>query len=112
MEYDKENASAQDAPDKYYADALSLANREDLDYLTRLDMLQTWLARIADGKAHRGSRKEIEGAIIALQSRSKLKTDMPEDQPANTTYGAVERSNLKRYAFRRLLERLRGFYRR
>ena len=85
---------------------------DDLDYLTRLDMLHTWLARISEGKALSGSRQEIEGAIIALQARSKLKTDMPDDQPGTTTYGGVERSNLKRYAIHKLLERLRGFYRR
>jgi len=97
-------------PDRHFADALSIVNREDLNYLTRLELLQTWLARISDGDAVRGTRDEVEGAIVALQSRSKLKMDTPEDQPATTTYGGVERSNLREYSFRRLVERLRRLF--
>ena len=100
-----------EAPDRYFADPVSIVDRGDLDYLTRLEMLQTWLARISDGNAVRGNREEVEGAILALQSRSKLKMDTPEEQPEITTYGGVERSNLRRYALRRLLGRLRRHFR-
>lgn len=111
MQEGNEETAAREEPDRHFAEALSIVNREDLDYLTRLEMLQTWLARISDGTAVRGSREEIEGAILALQSRAKLKMDTPEDQPRTTTYGGVERSNLRRYALRRLFERLRRVFR-
>lgn len=105
------SASVRDEPDRHFAEALSIVNREDLDYLVRLDMLQTWLVRVADGTAVHGSKKEIEGAILALQSRSKLKMDTPPEQPETTTYGGVERSDLREYGFQRLLNRLRGAFR-
>jgi hypothetical protein len=103
--------SAREEPDRHFEDALSVADRDDLDYEARLDMLQTWLSRIAAGKAIQGSQAEVEGAIIALQGRSKLKMDTPEEQPQTTTYGGVERSNLREYGLRRLLARLRRILR-
>ena len=106
MPEDTQETLAREEPDRHFPDALSIVNRCDLDYLTRLEMLQAWLARISDGEAVGGRREDIEGAILALQSRSRLKVDTPEDQPKTTTYGGVERSNLRRYALQRLLERL------
>ncbi|MFW5642001.1 MAG: hypothetical protein ACOCY0_04460 [Roseicyclus sp.] len=103
--------SAQEEPDRAFDDPLSIVNRQDLGYETRLHMLQTWLARLARGDALRGSREEVEGAIFALQSRSKLKQDTPEEQPQTTTYGGVERSNLRRDAMRRMIARWRGYFR-
>lgn len=99
-------------PDRHFQDPLSLVDRDEIAYETRLDMLQTWLARLAEGKSARGSREEIEGAILALEARSKLKTDTPEDQPGTTTYGGVKRSDLRDYGLRRLLARLRSVFRR
>lgn len=99
-------------PDRHFEDPLTLVDRDEIAYETRLDMLQTWLARLADGAAARGSRDEIEGAILALEARSKLKIDTPEEQPGTTTYGGVARSNLRDYGLRRLLARLRGVFRR
>lgn len=111
MPENTQQISARDEPDRHFADALSIVNRTDLDYLTRLEMLQRWLARLSDGEAVQGSRKEVEGAILALQSRSKLKTDMPDEQPVTTTYGGVERTNLRHYAVRRVLDRIRRVFR-
>ena len=103
---------AQDEPDRYFESALAVADSDHLDYEVRLDMLQRWLSRIAHGEAVRGNRKEVEGAIIALQARSKFKSDTPEEQPQTTTYGGVKRSDLRRYSLRRLLKRLGTVFRR
>lgn len=105
-------STVQEKPDLYYTNALSLADRGDLDYEVRLEMLQTWLARIADGRAVRGTQHELEGAILALQARAKLKMDTPDGQPETSTYGGVERSNLRLYGARHLLRRLRRVFRR
>lgn len=101
-----------DRPDMWFDEPLDLVDRTDLDYEIRLDMLQRWQARIAAGQATRGTAEEVEGAIFALQARSKLKTDTPEEQPTTTTYGGVERSDLRRYGLWRVVERLRGVLRR
>jgi hypothetical protein len=99
-------------PDRHFPTPLALVDRDDIAYETRLDMLQTWLSRHAEGAAARGSRSEIEGAILALEARAKLKTDTPQGQPVTTTYGGVARSDLRDYGLRRLLARLRGVFRR
>ncbi|MEQ9257636.1 MAG: hypothetical protein RIG84_00915 [Roseovarius sp.] len=101
-----------DRPDLCFDDPMDLVDSEEIAHETRLDMLQTWLAHLAEGKAGNGTREDVKGAIYALQARSKLKTDMPREQPAVTTYGGVERSNLKRYGFWRVLRRLSGAFRR
>lgn len=99
------------APDEHFEDVLTLVNREDIDYETRLDMLQNWLAGISDGTAIQQTREDVQGAIFALQAKSELKQDMPEEAPQTTTYGGVRRSNLRTYGARRLVKRLRGLIR-
>jgi hypothetical protein len=104
--------SEKEKPDRHFAEPMSIVNRDDLDYLTRLDMLQTWLTRVSHGKAEKGSPEKIQGAIVALESRAKLKMDTPENQPQTTTYGGVERSDLRVHAIRRMFERLGATFRR
>lgn len=100
------------APDLHFADPLEVVESDDLDYEFRLGILQAWLSRVAGGQAVRGTREELEGAILALQARSKLKVDMPKEQPQTTTYGGVERSDLRSYSLMRLLRPLIDFLRR
>lgn len=96
----------------HFDSALSLVDRGDIDYEDRLHMLQGWRDRIADGTAVRGTRDEVEGAIIALQARSNLRMDTPEGQPKTTTYGGVAPTNFRIYSLRLLIEELRRALRR
>jgi len=84
-------------------------NRGELEYLPRIEMLQAWLERVSDGDAVRGKREVVEGAIIELQSPLKLKMDTLKDHTENTTFEAVERSDVRQHAFCRVLTRLRLF---
>jgi len=98
-------------PDRHFADPLDVLDRDGIEYEVRLRILQSWLSRIASGEAERGSRSEVEGAIVALQTRSKLKLDTPGGQPRTTTYGGVERSNLRVHALQRVFHRMRRMFR-
>ncbi|MBF9029760.1 hypothetical protein HKCCE3408_05070 [Rhodobacterales bacterium HKCCE3408] len=100
-----------EAPDAYFADPMEIVDRDELDYEYRLDLLQSWLSRLADGRASRGTQTELEGAILALQARSKLKVDTPEGQPDTTTYGGSDRSNLRAYGLQRMLLWLKARFR-
>ena len=97
----------QGEPDRFFEDPFNIVESREFDYETRLNMLQTWLARIANKQAVRGDREEVDRAIVALQAGAKLKIDNPEEQPNTTNYGVVERSDLRKESRRRLLERRR-----
>jgi len=84
-------------PDAEFDDPMKLVDFEEVTHDERLDLLQTWLARVADGRAMHGSREEVEGAILALEARAKLKTDPPPDAPLTHNYGVVQRTDHRDY---------------
>lgn len=99
------------APWKAYEDPTDLIDDTRLDYEFRLDLLQHWLARIAEGEAEGPGRADVEAAILALEARSKLKTDEPEGTPEVHNYGVVNRSDLRRYSVSALAQRVWRFLR-
>jgi hypothetical protein len=111
MTPDEEN-TLKTRPDTCFDAPAAVTDREDLQYETRLEILQKWRARLAEGSANRGTRAQVDSAIKALQARAKLKMDTPEEQPETTTYGGVDRSDLRQYGARRLAKKLRGTFRR
>lgn len=56
-----------------FDDPLDVVDRTDLDYATRLDLLQRWKADCPPGKADR-----IQGAIEALETGAKVQADGPD----------------------------------
>jgi|GEM_PF-6024935 len=107
-EITKEN-SAWEERQRHFPDALSILNGGELEFLPRIEMFQAWLERASDGDAIRGKREVFEGAIIEPQSPLKLKMYTLEGHTENSTFEAVERSNLRQCTFHHVLTRLRLF---
>lgn len=109
---DDTRRTAETAPDEHFDTPMAIVEAEEYSHEQRLDMLQLWLSRLAEGEAAHGDRTEVEGALLALQSRAKLKLDEPEEAPEVHNYGVVERTDFRRYGVRGMIERFRGMFRR
>jgi hypothetical protein len=99
------------APWKVYGNPVDLVDDARLDYEFRLRLLQHWLSQIAEGRADRADRADVEAAIFALEARAQLKADEPEGTPKVHTYGVVDPSDLRRYSVSAIAKRIRRFLR-
>ncbi|MEX5728695.1 phage terminase Nu1 subunit (DNA packaging protein) [Rhodovulum iodosum] len=100
------------APDRFFDDPMEIVDAQRYRYEVKLDLLQSWLARTADGRAAGPSGQEVQAAIVALQARAEMHVDKPADAPDVHNYGVVERTDLRRYSMSSLARRISRIFRR
>ena len=70
-----------------FSDPLEVVDRMDLDYETRLGILQEWRARIANGDdVDEDALNEVDGAIQALEMGARVQGDQSDEVP--DSYGS------------------------
>ena len=66
---------------KGYSDPLDVADRVDLPYEERLELLQDWQVALENADAPQEHRDEVRGAIQALEMGAEVQDDEPEAGP-------------------------------
>jgi hypothetical protein len=68
-----------------FGDPLEIVDRTDIDYTERLEMLQAWKAELARAGAAEDERRQLEGAIQALEMGAEVQGDEPAEAPEEDT---------------------------
>jgi hypothetical protein len=73
-----------DADARDFSDPLEVVDRMDLDYGTRLEILQEWRARLVKSDAEEEELKAVDGAIQALEMGARVQGDQSDEIPAGS----------------------------